>query len=262
MSFEEFVSNCLLFICGVLTALVSAQLRLKWRASPPPPPPPPSPAAPSAVAPRLPSAKQALSLIKARRSVKPKDMSGAIIPTATVELLLEAANWAPTHGLTEPWRFVVLDRAACGRLIDMRRAHLERTFDGTASVLAKMVAKIESKRGDLARISHQIAIISKRVPNAKGRMMPQWEDDASVACAVQNLHLLATALNVVGYWTSSGTGRAGYLESEESAAWLGHSPNSGDKCLGLFMLGRTTKDMSKFRSARGPMSAKCSWVSS
>ena len=26
----------------------------------------------------------------------------------TIEQLLEAANWAPTHGKTEPWRWVVL----------------------------------------------------------------------------------------------------------------------------------------------------------
>ena len=25
-----------------------------------------------------------------------------------LEQMLEAANWAPTHGRTEPWRFVVL----------------------------------------------------------------------------------------------------------------------------------------------------------
>ena len=25
-----------------------------------------------------------------------------------IEQLLEAANWAPTHGKTEPWRWVVL----------------------------------------------------------------------------------------------------------------------------------------------------------
>jgi len=32
--------------------------------------------------------------------------------------MLEAANWAPTHGKTEPWRFVVLDRAAAIDLVD------------------------------------------------------------------------------------------------------------------------------------------------
>ena len=39
-----------------------------------------------------------------------------IVPPA--QLMLEAANWAPTHGKTEPWRFVVLDRAAALDLVD------------------------------------------------------------------------------------------------------------------------------------------------
>ena len=37
---------------------------------------------------------------------------------ASAQLMLEAANWAPTHGKTEPWRFVVLDRAAALDLVD------------------------------------------------------------------------------------------------------------------------------------------------
>ena len=36
-----------------------------------------------------------------------------------VEQLLEAANWAPTHGRTEPWRFVVLGQEAQTALIDL-----------------------------------------------------------------------------------------------------------------------------------------------
>ncbi len=36
-----------------------------------------------------------------------------------VEAMLEAANWAPTHGKTEPWRFVVLGRAAQEELLDL-----------------------------------------------------------------------------------------------------------------------------------------------
>ena len=134
----------------------------------------PRPAAPPAVTATLPSAELAMLLIKARRSVKPKDMNASIVAKTDIEAMLEAANWAPSHGLTEPWRFVVLDRAACGELINMRVRHLERTIDGPE--LAKRVAKVESKRGDLQRVSHFIAIVSKRVPNAKGRMMPEWED--------------------------------------------------------------------------------------
>lgn len=36
-----------------------------------------------------------------------------------MENMLEAANWAPTHGKTEPWRFVVLGRAAQEELLDL-----------------------------------------------------------------------------------------------------------------------------------------------
>ena len=38
--------------------------------------------------------------------------------THGVQLMLDAANWAPTHGKTEPWRFVVLDRAGALEFVD------------------------------------------------------------------------------------------------------------------------------------------------
>ena len=41
--------------------------------------------------------------------------------------MLEAANWAPTHGRTEPWRFVVLSEDALQdmiRLTDQASADL------------------------------------------------------------------------------------------------------------------------------------------
>merc|ERR1712198_669839 len=55
------------------------------------------------------SPESTLSLIKARRSVTPKDLSGEPLSKEQVELVLEAANWAPSHNGTEPWRFTVLE---------------------------------------------------------------------------------------------------------------------------------------------------------
>jgi len=46
-------------------------------------------------------------LVRQRRSVYPKDYTGAIVPDSVIEQMLENANWAPNHKLTEPWRFVV-----------------------------------------------------------------------------------------------------------------------------------------------------------
>ena len=46
-------------------------------------------------------------IIKNRRSIKPVKMNGKKIPDDQVRELLKLANWAPTHGRTEPWRFIV-----------------------------------------------------------------------------------------------------------------------------------------------------------
>ncbi|HLY71921.1 MAG TPA: nitroreductase family protein, partial [Puia sp.] len=47
-------------------------------------------------------------LFQKRRSVFPEQyVAGKKIPDEIVMQLLENANWAPTHKLTEPWRFVV-----------------------------------------------------------------------------------------------------------------------------------------------------------
>jgi hypothetical protein len=56
----------------------------------------------------LPTPAQLASAIRARRSIFPKDFTGDIVSHDSIMAMLEAANWAPTHGRTEPWRFVVL----------------------------------------------------------------------------------------------------------------------------------------------------------
>jgi len=47
-------------------------------------------------------------LMRNRRSVFPDQFdAGRHIPDETVQQILENATWAPNHGHTEPWRFVV-----------------------------------------------------------------------------------------------------------------------------------------------------------
>jgi len=47
------------------------------------------------------------TLIRNRRSIKPALMSDRPVEPHLLETLLENANWAPSHGLTEPWRFCI-----------------------------------------------------------------------------------------------------------------------------------------------------------
>ncbi len=47
-------------------------------------------------------------LIKNRRSIFPVQYNDKPIAKEAIVQLLEAANWAPTHKKTEPWRFKVM----------------------------------------------------------------------------------------------------------------------------------------------------------
>ena len=57
-------------------------------------------------------------LIRHRRTIKPITKAGEPnyqdepLDEALIQNLLENANWAPTHGLTEPWRFQVFQDQA------------------------------------------------------------------------------------------------------------------------------------------------------
>ncbi len=54
----------------------------------------------------MPGPEAVMALIRARRSVFTKDYTGGKVPREQIEQLLEAANWAPTHHLTQPWKSV------------------------------------------------------------------------------------------------------------------------------------------------------------
>jgi nitroreductase len=47
-------------------------------------------------------------LIKKRRSIFPHTYIDKPIPREIIDQVLENANWAPTHKMTEPWRFKVI----------------------------------------------------------------------------------------------------------------------------------------------------------
>ena len=53
-------------------------------------------------------------IIRNRRTVKPAVMDADLeIPRELIDELFENANWAPTHGFTEPWRFKVFASRHC-----------------------------------------------------------------------------------------------------------------------------------------------------
>ncbi len=51
-------------------------------------------------------------VIRNRRTVKAAAMNGQKVPDTQIEQLVSLADYAPTHGRTEPWRFMIYTGAS------------------------------------------------------------------------------------------------------------------------------------------------------
>ena len=58
-------------------------------------------------------------IIQSRRSIYPDAYTHQKIDKAAIEQILEAANYAPTHRKTEPWRFKVIEGNKRSEMGDM-----------------------------------------------------------------------------------------------------------------------------------------------
>ncbi|MEA2304900.1 MAG: hypothetical protein QOH43_2180 [Solirubrobacteraceae bacterium] len=97
------------------------------------------------------------------------------VDDATLEELFELATWAPSHHLTNPWRFRVLGPASLARL--------------------KEAAGPEAA-GKLARAPTLVAVSAVQT----GDPVQDEEDLLATACAAYIVLLAAHARGLAGYW--------------------------------------------------------------
>lgn len=162
-------------------------------------------------------------LIRNRRSVFPDQLeAGKQIPDEIILQILENATWAPNHGHTEPWHFVVFTGEGLKKLAEFQ----SQLYRETAGEKFKEISYQKLQRNPL-RASHVLALCLKRDPNKKH---PEVEEIEAVACAVQNIYLSVTAYGLGGYWT---TGGVTYNEKAKPFFGLGEE----DRLLGFFYIG-------------------------
>ena len=162
-------------------------------------------------------------LIRNRRSVFPKQFEdGNKIDDAVVQEILVNATWAPNHGQTEPWRFVIFT----GKGLEKLATFQSELYKKEAGENFKE-ATYQTLSSNPLKASHVIAICLKRDPNKR---FPEVEEIAAVSCAVQNIYLSVTAYGLGGYWT---TGGVTYKQSAKEFFGLGED----DKLLGFFYMG-------------------------
>jgi len=159
-----------------------------------------------------------------RRTVKPGQMDPAR-PVAEADLreILEDAVWAPTHGLTQPWRFQVFTGAARERLASA----LEELYDQVTPAAERRPDKRAKLRGNLMEAPVAIAVAAYVEP---GGRISELDELAATSCAVQNLMLSAHQRGLGSFWSTAPVTLAAAF-----TAWLGLG--AGHRSLGLVYLG-------------------------
>ncbi|HNR85814.1 MAG TPA: nitroreductase [Taishania sp.] len=183
-------------------------------------------------------------LIRNRRTIFPEQYSSRKVHKEQVELILNNAIWAPTHGKTQPWKFHVFMEDGLQRLSDfLGKTYLEITpkEEQNDMKLAKLVARP-------LRSSVVIAVSLDRQPTSK---INELEEIEAIACAIQNMSLTCTAYGLGSFWATPKL-----IYSDEMKNFLGLK--SEDKCLSLFFIGYPEGEWPK--AQRRPIEYSTNWV--
>lgn len=180
-------------------------------------------------------------VIKNRRSIFPASYTNKEIPVEVIEQILESANYAPTHKLTQPWRFTVIRKEGKAKLGEA----LGQLYQSKTAPDKFMQKKFDSFGEKTAQASCILAINIQFSPDK----LPAWEEIAATACAVQNIALTAEALNIGAYWSSPPL-------IDDLGEFLGLQPD--EKCYGLFYMGY--HEEAPREANRTPMAEKITWI--
>ena len=177
--------------------------------------------------------------IKYRRAIFQNNFTQDPVTREDILTLLEAADSAPTHKRTQPWRFIVFREKGLLRLgQELSRIYREITPSD------KYSTKTEENMGAKATMSQSAIAI---VVNYSGDV-PEWEELAATACAVQNMWIAAQSIGLGGYWASPGL-------IQHIGPFLELEPNQ--TCLGFFYLGHPSAD--EREPVRSPLTEKVRW---
>ncbi len=168
------------------------------------------------------------------------------VDDSIIEELLENAIWAPTHKLTQPWRFIVYTGTGLKTFADYQANLYKKRAEKNGNFIEATFLKFKENP---LKASHIIAIIMKRTPESG---IPVMEEIAAVSMAVQNMYLTASAHGLGAYW---GTGGPTFWPEARADFGL----EGEDMLMGFFYVAKPATEnwpMGK----REPMAEKVAWI--
>jgi nitroreductase len=133
----------------------------------------------------------ALELLKTRRSMKPREMTGPGPSAAELDTILTIGARVPDHGKLAPWRFIVFEGEARLRAGEI----IAKVFARKNPQASSADIEIEKKR--LADAPLVVGLVSFTKPHPK---VPPWEQELSAGASAMNIVTAAAALGYGACW--------------------------------------------------------------
>ncbi len=185
-------------------------------------------------------------LIRSRRTIFPENYSDRKVHKEQIENIIQNGQWAPNHGNTQPWKFIVFQDKSKERLSDfLAQEYLNQTpkEQQNDAKLAKLLTRP-------LKSSAVIAVCLDRKPDSK---ISELEEIEAVACCIQNMYLTCTAYGLGAFWA---TPKVMYSEAMNTFLNI----QEPQKCLALFYIGYPeSKDWPK--AHRKPIEYTTEWLS-
>nr|WP_249157281.1 nitroreductase [Bradyrhizobium diazoefficiens] len=167
----------------------------------------------------------AIELLKTRRSVKPREMTGPGPSAAELETILTIGARVPDHGKLAPWRFIIFEGDARQRAGEVIANVFARKNPGAPA------ADVEIERKRLMDAPLVIGIVSFTKPHPK---VPAFEQELSAGASAMNIVTAATALGYGACWLT------GWFSFDRDVLdGLGLKPD--EKLAGFIHVGKPTK---------------------
>ncbi len=186
------------------------------------------------------------AILQNRRSVYPYQFEkGKAVDDKIIWQILENANRAPTHKLTEPWRFTVFSGEGLAYFANLQ-TEIYTKYAGEKF----QEKKLKNLKEYPLMSSHIIAIGMKRSTSVN---IPEYEELVATACAIENIYLSVTAYGLGGYLSTGGI-----VPMPEAKPYFKLSKD--DQLVGFFYIGFIANAENPL-SKRQPVQDKVNWIS-